>query len=76
MDLENGNNDEFGDTDSVSWVTGDDYLEVSYDYNHHVIRWDYDGNVIFDSAEKEKEKLLNMEQTNYNRLVCSMKLFM
>ena len=56
MDLENGNNDEFGDTDSVSWVTGDDYLEVSYDYNHHVIRWDYDGNVIFDSAEKEKEK--------------------
>lgn len=56
MDLENGNNDEFGDTDSVSWVTADDYLEVSYDYNNHVIRWDYDGNVIFDSAEKEENK--------------------
>ncbi len=56
MDLENGNNDEFGDTDSVSWVTADNYLEVSYDYNNHVIRWDYDGNVIFDSAEKEENK--------------------
>ncbi len=56
MDLENGNNDEFGDSDSISWVTADDYLEVSYDYNNHVVRWDYDGNVIFDSAEKKQDK--------------------
>ncbi len=56
MDFENGNNDEFGDSDSISWSTGDDYLEVSYDYNNHVIRWDYDGNVIFDSDEKEQDK--------------------
>ena len=56
LDFENGNNDEFSSSDSISWSTGDDYLEVSYDYNHHVIRWDYEGNVIYDSAEKEKEK--------------------
>ncbi len=55
MDFENGNNDEFGDSDCISWSTGDDYLEVSYDYNHHVIRWDYDGNVLYDSAEKEND---------------------
>ncbi len=52
-DFLNGNTDEFGDSDSISWNTGDDYLEISYDYNNHIIRWDYDGNVIFDSAEKE-----------------------
>jgi len=55
IDLENGNKDEFGDSDSISWGYSDDYLEVSYDYNNHVIRWDYDGNVVYDSAEKETD---------------------
>ena len=53
--LERGNIDEFGDTDSVSWGYGEDYLEVRYDYSGRVVRWDYDGNVIFDSAEKDKD---------------------
>ncbi|MBQ7115851.1 MAG: zf-HC2 domain-containing protein [Clostridia bacterium] len=56
MDFENGNNDEFGDSDSISWSNNDDYLQINYDYNNRVIRWDYDGNVIYDSAEKKQEK--------------------
>lgn len=55
MDFENGNNDEFGDSDTISWHTGDDYLGVSYDYSGRSVRWDYDGNVIFDSAEKDRK---------------------
>lgn len=54
--LERGNTDEFGDTDSVFWNYGEDYLEVRYDYSGRVVRWDYDGNVIFDSAEKDTAK--------------------
>lgn len=55
-DFLNGNTDEFGDSDLITWDTGDDYLEIRYEYDNHTIRWDYDGNVIFDSAEKKQDK--------------------
>lgn len=51
---ENGNNDEFGDSDSIGWYNNEDYLGVYYENSQREIRWDYDGNVIYDSAEKEK----------------------
>lgn len=54
-DFLDGNNDEFGDSDFISWITDKDYLEIHYEYDKHIIRWDYDGNVIFDSAEKETD---------------------
>lgn len=55
MDFENGNNDEFGDSDSIHWIDGEDYIGVYYENSHREIRWAYDGNVIYDSAEKEKD---------------------
>lgn len=55
-DFLNGNTDEFGDSDLITWDTSDDYLEIRYEYDNHIIRWDYDGNVIFDSAEKKQDK--------------------
>ena len=55
-DFLNGNTDEFGDSDLITWDTGDDYLEIRYEYDNHIIRWDYDGNVLYDSAEKEQDK--------------------
>ena len=55
MDFENGNNDEFGNNDSVHWIEGEDYLGVYYENSHREIRWDYDGNVIYDSAEKKQD---------------------
>ncbi|MEE1504360.1 MAG: zf-HC2 domain-containing protein [Acutalibacteraceae bacterium] len=56
MDFQGENNDEFGNSDSVHWIEGEDYLGVYYENSHREIRWDYDGNVIFDSAEKKKDK--------------------
>lgn len=56
LDFENGNNDEFGNSDTVFWVDDEDYLAVYYKNPQREIRWDYDGNVIFDSAEKEQDK--------------------
>lgn len=56
LDFENGNNDEFGNSDSVYWDNGEDYLAVYYENPQREIRWDYDGNVIYDSAEKEQDK--------------------
>lgn len=55
-DFLNGNTDEFGDSDLIDWSTDDDYLEIRYVYDNRIIRWDYDGNVIFDSAEKKQDK--------------------
>ncbi len=54
-DFLNGNTDEFGDSDLISWITDEDYLEIRYEYDNHIIRWDYDGNVVYDSAEKETD---------------------
>lgn len=54
-DFLNGNTDEFGDSDLISWITDEDYLEIRYEYDNHIIRWDYDGNVIYDSAEKDSD---------------------
>ncbi len=55
-DFLDGNTDEFGDSDLIDWSTDDDYLEIHYVYDNRIIRWDYDGNVIYDSAEKEQNK--------------------
>lgn len=54
-DFLDGNTDEFGDSDLIDWITDDDYLEICYEYDNHIIRWDYEGNVIYDSAEKVKD---------------------
>lgn len=54
-DFLDGNTDELGDSDLIAWITDDDYLEIRYEYDNHTIRWDYDGNVIYDSAEKEND---------------------
>lgn len=55
-DFLDGNTDEFGDSDLIDWSTDDDYLEIHYVYDNRIIRWDYDGKVIYDSAEKEQSK--------------------
>ncbi len=61
-EFENGNLDEFGDSDSVLWVTGveandvndpSNYLGIQYP-DSRVVKWNLDGDVIYDSAESEK----------------------
>lgn len=53
VDYENGNNDEFSDSDRISFNSFDDYVEVVYHAERRTIRWSYDGERIYDSAEKE-----------------------
>lgn len=57
VDYENGNNDEFGDSDWIDFHSFDDYIEVEYHAEKRIIRWSYDGERIYDSRESnEKEK--------------------
>ena len=51
VDYLNGNNDEFHDTDLINWYWQDDYVEVDYQGEGRVIRWNFDGERIYDSAE-------------------------
>ena len=51
VDYQNGNNDEFGDSDLMYWYWLDDYVEVDYRGEGHVIRWNFDGERIYDSAK-------------------------
>ncbi len=54
VDYQNGNNDEFGDSDLMYWYWLDDYVEVDYHGEGRVIRWSYDGERIYDSAADKK----------------------
>lgn len=56
VDYQNGNNDEFNDTDLIYWYWLDDYVEVDYQGEGRVIRWNYDGERIYDSAETKTEQ--------------------
>lgn len=51
VDYLNGNNDEFHDTDLINWYWQDDYVEVDYKGEGRVIRWNFDGERIYDSAK-------------------------
>ena len=55
VDYLNGNNDEFNDTDLINWYWQDDYVEVDYQGEGRVIRWNFDGERIYDSAEIKSE---------------------
>ncbi len=61
-EYEKGNQDEFGDSDSISWMTGIDAENIESEKNYvgiqypdfRTVRWSLDGDLIFDSAKTEK----------------------
>lgn len=51
--FEGGNLDEFGDSDSISWYTGDEYVEYDHYGEGRTIRWSLDGKLLYDSATEK-----------------------
>lgn len=55
-EYENGNTDEFGDSDTINWYTSESYVEIDYVSQDRTVRWRFDGERIYDSAEEESSK--------------------
>ncbi len=61
-EYENGNQDEFGDSDSIAWLTGVNPKDIDGSSNYlgiqhpdfRIVKWNLDGDVIFDSLQKEE----------------------
>lgn len=50
-EYENGNLDELGDSDNISWYTSEEYVEYEHYGEGRVIRWNFDGELLYDSAK-------------------------